>query len=175
MAHQWYAIQTHSGSELAVKRALVQLSEEMANDKIAEVLVPTEDLIEIKKGKKSIIERPLYPAYAFAKIDLDTAIWHRIQSMPKVGRFIGESKKPTPLSKKDIDAILDKVNNRAAAKPKVSFEEGEMLRIKEGPFANFNGLVEDFDMASGMIKLNVSIFGRNTPVEISYTQVERVV
>ena len=175
MAHQWYAIQTHSGSELSVKRALEQLAEEMANDKIAQVLVPTEDLIEVKKGKKSIIERPLYPAYAFANIDLDTAIWHRIQSMPKVGRFIGESKKPTPLSKKDIDAILDKVNNRAAAKPKVSFEEGEMVRIKEGPFSNFNGIVDDFDMASGLMKLNVSIFGRNTPVEISYTQVERVV
>ncbi len=175
MAHQWYAIQTHSGSELSVKRALEKLAEEMQNDKIEQVLVPTEDLIEVKKGQKSIIEKPLYPAYAFAKIDLDTAVWHRIQSMPKVGRFIGESKKPTPLSKKDIDAILDKVNNRAAAKPKVSFEEGEMLRIKEGPFANFNGIVDDFDMASGVLKLNVSIFGRNTPVEISYTQVERVV
>jgi transcriptional antiterminator NusG len=175
MAHQWYAIQTHSGSELTVKRALEKLADEMKNDRIAEVLVPTEDLIEIKKGKKNIVEKPLYPAYAFAKIDLDTALWHRIQSMPKVGRFIGESKKPTPLSKKDIDAILDKVNNRAAAKPKVSFDEGEMVRIKEGPFANFNGIVEDFEMSSGLLKLNVSIFGRNTPVEISYTQVERVV
>lgn len=175
MAHNWYAIQTHSGSELSVKRALEKLAEEMGNDKISQVLVPTEDLIEVKKGKKSIVERPLYPAYAFAEIDLDTALWHRIQSMPKVGRFIGESKKPTPLSKKDIDAILDKVNNRAAAKPKVSFEEGEMVRIKEGPFSNFNGIVENFDLASGLMKLNVSIFGRNTPVEISYTQVERVV
>jgi len=175
MAHNWYAIQTHSGSELSVKRALEKLADEMGNDKISKVLVPTEDLIEVKKGKKSIIERPLYPAYAFAEIDLDTALWHRIQSMPKVGRFIGESKKPTPLSKKDISAILDKVENRAAAKPKVSFEEGEMVRIKEGPFANFNGVVEDFDLTSGLMKLNVSIFGRNTPVEISYTQVERVV
>jgi len=175
MAHEWYAIQTHSGSELTVKRALEQLKKEMENDAIAEVLVPTEDLIEIKKGKKTIIERPLYPAYAFANIDLDTALWHRIQSMPKVGRFIGESKKPTPLPKKDIEKILEKVNNRAEAKPKISFENGEMLRIKEGPFANFNGMVEDFDLASGMLKLNVLIFGRNTPVEISYTQVERVV
>ena len=175
MAHNWYAIQTHSGSELSVKRALEKLADEMENDKISQVLVPTEDLIEVKKGKKSIVERPLYPAYAFAEIDLDTALWHRIQSMPKVGRFIGESKRPTPLSKKDVDAILDKVNNRAAAKPKVSFDEGEMVRIKEGPFSNFNGVVEDFDMASGLMKLNVSIFGRNTPVEISYTQVERVV
>lgn len=175
MAHLWYAIQTHSGSELTVKRALEKLADEMGSDQISDVLVPTEDLIEIKKNKKVIIERPLYPAYAFARIDLDTALWHRIQSMPKVGRFIGESKKPTPLSKKDIDAILDKVENRAAAKPKVSFEEGEMVRIKEGPFANFNGIVEDFDMGAGILKLNVSIFGRNTPVEISYTQVERVI
>ena len=95
--------------------------------------------------------------------------------MPRVGRFIGESKKPTPLADKDINLILEKVQNRAAAKPKVSFDEGEMVRINEGPFANFNGVVEDFDMASGILKLNVSIFGRNTPVEISYTQVERVV
>lgn len=175
MAHKWYAIQTYSGSELTVKRALLKLADEMADDKIAEVLVPTEDLIEVKKGKKNIIERPLYPAYAFAKIDLDTALWHRIQSMPKVGRFIGESKKPTPLSEKDINLILEKEKNRAAAKPKISFDNGEMVRINEGPFSNFNGIVEDFDMVSGLLKLNVSIFGRNTPVEISYTQVERIV
>ncbi|NQY22740.1 MAG: transcription termination/antitermination protein NusG [Arcobacter sp.] len=175
MAHQWYAIQTHSGSELTVKRALETLAKEMGDDQILKVLVPTEDLIEVRRGVKSIVEKPLYPAYAFAQIDLDTALWHKIQSMSKVGRFIGESKRPTPLTDKDVAAILDKVENRAAARPKVSFEEGEMLRIKEGPFANFNGVVEDFDLGSGIIKLNVSIFGRNTPVEISYTQVERVV
>ncbi len=175
MAHQWYAIQTHSGSELTVKRALETLAKEMGDDQILKVLVPTEDLIEVRRGVKSVVEKPLYPAYAFAQIDLDTALWHKIQSMSKVGRFIGESKRPTPLSDKDVKAILDKVENRAAARPKVSFEEGEMLRIKEGPFANFNGVVEDFDLGSGIIKLNVSIFGRNTPVEISYTQVERVV
>jgi len=174
MAHNWYAIQTHSGSELTIKNALEKLSKEMENGRIEQVLVPTEDLIEIKKGKKTIVEKPLYSAYVFANIDLDTALWHAIQSMPKVGRFIGEAKKPSPLSEKDINQILEKVNNRAAAKPKVSFEEGEMLRIKEGSFANFNGLVESFDMSSGMLKLNVLIFGRNTPVEISYTQVERV-
>ena len=108
MAHKWYAIQTYSGSELSVKKAMLKLADEMADDRIAEVLVPTEDLIEVKKGKKTIIERPLYPAYVFAKIDLDTALWHRIQSMPKVGRFIGESKKPTALSDKDINLILEK-------------------------------------------------------------------
>ena len=175
MAHNWYAIQTHSGSELAIKRALEKLSEEMADGKIEQVLVPTEDLIEIKKGEKVIIERPLYSAYVFARIDLDTALWHAIQSMPKVGRFIGESKKPTPLSDKDVQQILNKIEKREKPKPKVSFEEGEMVRIKDGSFANFNGIVESFDLTAGMLKLNVVIFGRNTPVEISYTQVERVV
>lgn len=174
MAHNWYAIQTHSGSELTIKRALDKLSEEMEDGRIEQVLVPTEDLIEIKKGQKIIIERPLYSAYVFAKIDLDTALWHAIQSMPKVGRFIGESKKPTPLSDKDVQQILDKVEKRDAPKPKVSFEEGEMVRIKDGSFANFNGIVESFDLTAGILKLNVVIFGRNTPVEISYTQVERV-
>ncbi|MCK9161197.1 MAG: transcription termination/antitermination protein NusG [Arcobacter butzleri] len=175
MSHKWYAIQTHSGSELSVKRALEKLASEMDDGRIAEVVVPTEDLIEIKKNKKVIIEKPLYPAYAFAKIDLDIALWHRIQSMPKVGRFIGESKRPTPLSDKDINQILEKAKNKTAPKPKVSFQAGETVRINEGSFANFNGIVEDFDLSSGLIKLNVSIFGRNTPVEISYTQVERIV
>ena len=100
MAHNWYAIQTHSGSELTIKRALEQLSEDLDDGRIEQVLVPTEDLIDIKKGKKTIIEKPLYSAYVFARIDLDTALWHAIQSMPKVGRFIGESKKPSPLSDK---------------------------------------------------------------------------
>jgi len=175
MAHKWYAIQTHSGSELSVKRALEKLADQLGDGKLADVIVPTEDLIEVKKGKKVIIEKPIYPAYAFAQIDLDTALWHRIQSMPKVGRFIGESKKPTPLSDKDIGLILEKIKKRAAPKPKVSFENGEMVRINEGPFANFNGIVEDFELSSGLLKLNVSIFGRNTPVEISYTQVERII
>ncbi|HIP25558.1 MAG TPA: transcription termination/antitermination protein NusG [Archaeoglobus profundus] len=174
MAHNWYAIQTHSGSELTIKRALESLSEEMADGRIEQVLVPTEDLIEIKKGEKLIVEKPLYSAYVFARIDLDTALWHAIQSMPKVGRFIGESKKPSPLSDKDVQQIIDKVEKRSAPKPKVSFEEGELLRITEGSFANFNGNVESFDLTSGMLKMNVLIFGRNTPVEISYTQVERV-
>jgi len=174
LAHNWYAIQTYSGSELAIKRALERLAQELKDGRIEQVLVPTEELIEFKKGKKVISEKALYPAYVFAKIDLDTALWHKIQSMPRVGRFIGESKKPSPLSEKDINQILEKVNKKSAPKPKVSFEKGEMVRIKEGSFANFNGYVESFDMASGMLKLNVLIFGRNTPVEISYTQVERV-
>ena len=172
--YKWYAIQTHSGSEQAVKRGLEKLQIELKNDRVGEVLLPTEDLIDVKKGKKTIVVKPIYLGYVFARLDLDTALWHRIQSMPKVGRFIGESKKPTPLPQKDIQKILDKVQNRVAPKPRVSIDPGETVRVNEGPFANFNGIVDDFDLVSGVLKLNVSIFGRNTPVELSYTQVEKI-
>lgn len=176
MAHKWYAIQTYAGSEMAVKRAIEALSDnyELANQ-IGEVLVPTEDVIEIKNGKKVIKERSLYPGYCFANLDLDTALWHKIQTLSKVSRFIGEAKKPSPLSDKDVEVILEKINNKEAPKPKIYFDEGETVRIIDGPFANFNGIVEEYDMIHGKLRLNVSIFGRSTPVEILYSQVEKIV
>ncbi len=176
MAHKWYAIQTYAGSEQSVKRAIESMAEQLGiEDKIEEIVVPTEDVIEVKNGEKKITERSLYPGYVFAKMDLDTDLWHKIQSLPRVSRFIGESKKPTPLSEKDVSNILDKVENRAAPKPKISFEPGEMVRIVEGPFANFTGTVEKYDLEHGKLKLNVSIFGRSTPVEILYSQVEKII
>jgi len=176
MAHQWYAIQTYAGSERAVKRGIEQLAIDYGlEDKIERVVVPTEEVIEVKNGEKKITERSLYPGYVFAHIDLDTALWHKIQSLPKVSRFIGEQKTPTPLSQSDIDVILEKMENKAAPRPKVDFENGEMVRITEGPFANFTGVVEEYDLDHGKLKLNVSIFGRNTPVEILYSQVEKII
>jgi transcriptional antiterminator NusG len=176
MAHKWYAIQVYSGSEQAVKRAIENLAkEEHLEDKIKEVLVPTEDVLEVKDGKKRITERAVYPGYVFANLDLDTYLWQKIQSLPKVGRFIGESKKPTPLSEQDVKLILEKAQKKGAPKPKVSYEPGEIVRITEGPFANFTGVVEEYDIEHGKLKLNVSIFGRSTPVEILYTQVEKII
>ncbi len=176
MAHKWYAIQVYSGSEQAVKKAIENLAkEEHLEDKIKEVLVPTEDVIEVKDGKKKITERAIYPGYVFANLDLDTDLWQKIQNLPRVGRFIGESKKPTPLSEQDVKLILEKAQKKGAPKPKVSYEPGEMVRITEGPFANFTGVVEEYDMEHGKLKLNVSIFGRSTPVEILYTQVEKII
>ena len=176
MAHKWYAIQTYAGSEMSVKRAIENLvRDNHIEEQLKEIIVPTEDVIEIKNGKKKINERSLYPGYAFAYLDLDTALWHKIQSLPKVGRFIGEAKKPTPLSEKDINLILEKVQKRDAPKPKIFFDNGENVRITEGPFANFTGIVEEYDMIHGKLKLNVSIFGRSTPVEILYSQVEKIV
>jgi len=175
MAHQWYSIQTY-GSERKVKEAILYLIEEHGlQDKIEEVIVPTEDVIEVKDGKKKVSERSLYSGYVFIKIDLDTNLQHMIQSLPKVSGFVGEANRPTPLSEKDINTILDRVQNRAAPKPKVFFDNGETVRIIDGPFANFTGTVDEYDLEHGTLKLNVSIFGRSTPVDISYTQVEKII
>jgi len=175
MAHQWYSIQTY-GSDKAVKAAILHMIEEHGlQDHITEVIVPTEDVIEVKDGKKKVSERSLYSGYVFAKIDLNTEIQHMIQGVPKVSGFIGEGSRPTPLSEHDINVILDRVNNRAAPKPKIFFDNGEMVRIVDGPFANFTATVDEYDLEHGTLKLNVSIFGRATPVDISYTQVEKII
>ncbi|MRJ06984.1 MAG: transcription termination/antitermination protein NusG [Epsilonproteobacteria bacterium] len=172
---KWYALQVYSGSELAVKRAIENLKLQLKDDRIGRVVVPTEQVIEVKNGKKRIYERSLYPGYVFLEADLDIDLWQKIQSLPKVGRFIGESKKPTPLKEEDVKLILEKAQQKGAPKPKVSFEEGELVRINEGPFANFTGEVEEFDYEKGILKINVTIFGRSTPVEMHYTKVEKIV
>ncbi|WP_281747395.1 transcription termination/antitermination protein NusG [Helicobacter suis] len=174
---EWYAIQTYSGSEQSVKKALENMVREngIAN-RVEKVIVPTEDVIELsKKGKNKVTERSLYPGYVFIKVDLDTVLWHKIQSLPKVSRFIGESKKPTPLSDADIGNILEKMANRAAPKPKIYYEKGEVVRIVEGPFANFTATVEEYDVEHRKLKLSVSIFGRNTLIDILYSQVEKII
>ena len=176
MAHKWYSIQTYAGSERSVKAAIENLMEEhRLQDAIAEIVVPTEDVIEVKNGKKKITERSLYSGYVFINIDLSTELQHLVQSLPRVSGFIGEANHPTPLSEEDINTILDRVQNRAAPKPKVFFDVGEMVRIIEGPFANFTGTVDEYDLEHGTLKLNVSIFGRSTPVDIAYTQVEKII
>ena len=176
MAFQWYAIQTYSGSEQSVKRAIEQLVlDHGIEEKVERIVVPTEEVIEVKNGEKKITERTLYSGYAFAHIDLDTDLWHKIQSLPRVSRFIGEQKTPTALTEADIKVILDKMEKKSAPRPKVDFETGEMVRIIDGSFANFTGMVEEYDLNHGTLKLNVSIFGRNTPVEILYTQVEKII
>jgi len=173
--HKWYSIQTY-GSDRKVRDAILMMIEEMGFEEfISEVIVPTEDVIEVKDGKKKVTERSLYSGYVFAKIDLNTEIQHMIQGIPKVSGFIGENNIPTPLSDHDINVILDKVNNRAAPKPKVYFDNGETVRIIDGPFANFTATVDEYDLEHGTLKLNVSIFGRATPVDISYTQVEKII
>jgi len=175
MEHKWYTIQTY-GSARKVKEGIEYLIEEYSlADKVSEIVVPTEDVIEVKNGKKKVSERELYSGYVFIKMQMETEIQHLIQSVPKVSGFVGEANHPTELAENDINNILDKVNNRAAPRPKVGFESGEMVRITEGPFANFNGMVDEYDLEHGLLKLNVSIFGRSTPVDISYELVEKII
>ncbi len=175
MALQWYAIQVYSGSEQAVKKGIELLAiENGIEEKVEKIIVPIEEVIEVKNGKKKITERVLYSGYVFAHVDLDTDLWHKVQSLPRVSRFIGEGKTATPLTSADIKVILDKMEKKTAPRPKVDFENGEMVRIIDGPFSNFTGMVEEYDLNHGKLKLNVSIFGRNTPVEILYTQVEKI-
>ena len=175
MAQQWYSIQTY-GNDRQVRDAIFNMIEEMSlQEFITEVIVPTEDVIEVKDGKKKVTERSLYSGYVFSKMELNTEIQHLIQSVPKVSGFIGEGNTPTPLSEHDINVILDRVNNRQAPKPKVFFDDGETVRIVDGPFANFTGTVDEYDLEHGTLKLNVSIFGRSTPVDISYSQVEKII
>jgi len=173
---QWYAIQVYSGSEQAVKKGIELLAVENGiEDQVESIIVPTEEVIEVKNGEKKITERVLYSGYVFAHVDLDTSLWHKVQSLPRVSRFIGEGKTATPLMDSDVKVILEKMENKTAPRPKVDFEKGEMVRIIDGPFANFTGMVEEYDLDHGKLKLNVSIFGRNTPVEILYTQVEKII
>ena len=175
MALQWYAIQVYSGSEQSVKKGIELLAVENGiEEKVENIIVPTEEVIEVKNGEKKITERVLYSGYVFAHVVLDTDLWHKVQSLPRVSRFIGEGKTATPLTSKDIKLILDKMEKKSAPRPKVDFENGEMVRIVDGPFSNFTGMVEEYDLDHGKLKLNVSIFGRNTPVEILYTQVEKI-
>jgi transcriptional antiterminator NusG len=176
MSFQWYAIQVYSGSEQAVKKGIELLAVEYGiQDKVHSIIVPTEEVIEVKNGEKKITERTLYSGYVFAHVDLDTDLWHKVQSLPKVSRFIGEGKTATPLTESDIKVILDKMEKKQAPRPKIDFEEGEMVRIVDGPFSNFTGMVDEYDLNHGKLKLNVSIFGRSTPVEILYSQVEKIV
>ena len=176
MSHKWYSLMAYSGSELSVKSAILKLVEDLGiQEKVEDVIVPTEDVIEIKKGEQKVVERCIYPGYVFAKLDLDTDLWHRIQSLSRVSKFVGEQNKPVPLSEKDIQKVIDKATNKEAPKPKVSYDTTEVVRIIDGPFANFTGVVEEYDVSSGKLTLNVSIFGRSTPVEIMYNQVEKIV
>lgn len=176
MAHNWYTIQVYSGSEMSVKQAIYNIvKENKIEEKLLDIIVPTEDIIEIKKGEKKITEKPLYSGYIFANLDLDTSFWHSIQSLSRVSKFVGESKKPAPMLKSDIDKIIEQATKDRTPRHKITFDSGESVRIKDGPFSNFTGVVDEYDLEHGKLKINVLIFGRNTPVEILVSQVEKII
>ena len=176
MAFKWYIVHVYSGFENKVKAALEErIASSPHPEKFGEVLVPTEEIVELVKGKRKTSSRKFYPGYILVKMQLDDETWHVVNDTAKVTGFLGGRNKPSALSDDEADQIL---NRMAAGKlkpqPKYFFESGDEIRVIDGPFTNFNGTVEEVNQEKGKIKVLVSIFGRSTPVELDFVQVQKL-
>tara|TARA_B100000686_G_C16759274_1_gene957591 strand:+ start:1121 stop:1651 length:531 start_codon:yes stop_codon:yes gene_type:complete len=173
----WYILQVYSGYEKKVKdNLLAQIEKKGLKKNIEEILIPSEDVIEMKKGKKVNAERKFFPGYMLIRMIMDDEIWHIVRKLPKVNGFLGGKKgEPIPVSQKEVDSIINQVKSGLdKPKPSVSFEIGEQVRVSDGPFSSFNGMVEEVDEEKARLKVSVSIFGRATPVNLDYSQVEKI-
>ena len=173
---QWYILQVYSGNEKKIERELlVQLEKKGMKDNLEKILIPSEEVIEMKKGKKVNTERKFFPGYMLLRMNMDDEIWHIVRKLPKVYGFLGGKKgEPIPVSQTEIDSILNQMKDGLEKpKPSVSFEIGEQVRVSDGPFSSFNGMVEEVDEEKARLKVSVSIFGRSTPVNLDYSQVEK--
>ncbi|WP_144823885.1 transcription termination/antitermination protein NusG [Marinobacter piscensis] len=176
MAKRWYVVHAYSGYEKRVMRTLTErVALEGMEDKFGDILVPTEEVVEMRDGKKRKSERKFYPGYVLVQMELDDATWHLVKNTPRVLGFIGGTKdKPAPITEREAEAILRRVESGAdKPRPKTLFEPGEVVRVIEGPFADFNGVVEEVDYDKSRVKVAVLIFGRSTPVELEFGQVEK--
>jgi transcription termination/antitermination protein NusG len=176
MTMRWYVVHTYSGFEKQVVRSLKEhIRNTGMEEKFAEILVPTEEVVEMKSGQKRTSERKFFPGYVLVKMEMDDETWHLVKDVPKVSGFIGGSgTKPTPITDKEADAILRQVQEGVEKpRPKFSFMTGEQVRVIDGPFADFHGTVEDVNYEKNKLKVAVSIFGRQTPVELEFSQVEK--
>jgi transcriptional antiterminator NusG len=173
----WYVVHVYAGFEKSVMRALKERIERSGlADMFANVLVPTEEVVEMKNGQRAISERKFYPGYVLVEMEMNDDSWHLVKDTPKVTGFIGgTATKPAPISPKEVERILQQIQAGAEKpRPKVLFEVGENVRIKEGPFNDFQGAVENIDYDKSRITVMVSIFGRATPVVLEFTQVEKL-
>ncbi len=171
----WYVIHTYSGFENKVKLSLEErFAHAGLTDKLGDIIIPTEEVVEIRGGKKKISSRKFYPGYVLISVDMDQDIWYLIKNTSKVTGFPGGAS-PAPLSAAEVKDVMDQIKGEAKTpKPKFIFEKGENVRVIEGPFMNFNGVVEEVNPDKGKVKVMVSIFGRATPVELEFPQIERV-
>lgn len=170
---QWYVVHAYSGFEEKVKLTLeekIQGSE--FAEKLGRVLIPSEKVIEVRAGKKREADKKFYPGYILVEMELDDETWHLIRSIPRVTGFVG-GQKPVPIPQEEVDQILQQMERGAPAQVKSQFAEGDMVRINDGPFANFTGSVDEVDAEHGRLKVMVSIFSRQTPVELNFYQVEK--
>ncbi len=176
MSKRWYVVHVYSGMEKSVHKALLERIERAAlQTSFGQILVPSEEVIEVKGGKKSISERRIFPGYVLVEMDLTDETWHLVKNTNRVTGFLGGSgNRPAPISEREVEKILSQMEEGVEKpKPKVLFEVGEMVRVKEGPFADFNGNVEDVNYEKSKVRVSVTIFGRATPVELDFGQVEK--
>ncbi|GJL76779.1 MAG TPA: transcription termination/antitermination protein NusG [Nitrosomonas sp.] len=176
MSKKWYVVHAYSGFEKSVQRALIdRINREGMQEKFGRILVPVEEVVEMKGGQKNISERKFFPGYVLVEMEMSDETWHLVKNTDKVTGFVGGSvMKPTPISQKEVDTILHQIQEGIEKpKPKILFEMGEAVRVKDGPFTDFHGSVEDVNYEKNKLRVSVSIFGRPTPVELDFNQVEK--
>ena len=176
MAARWYVVHVFSGFEKKVAQAIKERAQQhgMA-PAIEDVMVPTDSVVEMRKNKKVNAERKFFPGYVLVKMDMSNDSWHLVRNTPKVTGFLGAKDKPQPISEREAERLINQVKEGIEKpKPAILFEVGEQVRVSDGPFTSFNGVVEEIDEEKSRLKVSVSIFGRPTPVELEYTQVEKV-
>lgn len=176
MSKHWYIVHTYSGFEKKVKESLEsRVTAFGLQDKIGHIMIPTEDVMEVRGGKKVVSPRMFYPGYVLVEMEMDDYTWHVVRSTPRVTGFVGTGQTPTPLSEEEVHNILYRMTTSAdKPKPKLTFDRNEQVRIVDGPFANFTGVVEDVNADRNTLKVSVTIFGRSTPVELDFGQVEKL-
>ena len=176
MAKRWYVLHVYSGFEDKVAEAIHEKARKQGLEEyIEEILVPTEEVVEVKRGQRVNAERKFFPGYVLAKLDLNDQVWHLVKDTPKVTGFLGAGNKPSPVSQKEAEALIKQIQEGVERpRPSVIYDIGEEVKVCDGPFASFNGTVEDIDEEKGKLKVSVSIFGRATPVELEYSQVEKL-
>jgi transcriptional antiterminator NusG len=176
MAMNWYIVHVYSGFEAKAKEALWErIRQAKMTDKFEEVLIPSETIVEMKKGEKKSRSKKFFPGYVFVKMELTNESWHLVKNTPRVTGFVGNSTNPPTVSEDEVLRITQQIKE-GKLKPKllIEFDKGESVRVKEGPFANFNGVVDDVNPEKGRLKVLVSIFGRSTPIDLEFGQVEKV-
>lgn len=176
MALKWYIVHVYSGFENRVKASLEErIAASSLADKFGEVIVPTEQVVELVKGKRKESSRKFYPGYILVQMDLNDATWHIVNDTAKVTGFLGGREKPAPIPDEEVSQILNRMEaGKSKPKPKYYFEPGDEIRVIDGPFANFNGIVDEVNPEKGKIRVMVRIFGRSTPVELEFVQVTKI-
>jgi transcriptional antiterminator NusG len=176
MAMRWYVLHVYSGFEHKVSDAIQEQARKLKlADRVGDIMVPTEKVVEVRRGQRVDVELKFFPGYLLAKLDMSDDVWHMVKNTPKVTDFLGANNKPSPITEREADRLIQQIQEGVdRPRPSIIFDIGEEVKVVDGPFASFNGMVEEVDEEKSRLKVSVSIFGRATPVELEYAQVEKI-